>query len=64
MNYSKKPMIILFGILYSEQIRSSNAGKKEILCAAGISEKYYAELGSGMHLAEYVQLKPEYEGKF
>ncbi|MDY4587655.1 MAG: hypothetical protein SPD47_04345 [Oscillospiraceae bacterium] len=61
---NKTTMIHLFGILYKNQIEESGASLPEILKVIGFDESYKTEIRKGINLAKYVQLKPEYEGKF
>ncbi len=50
----KVVMIHLFGITYADEIRASGESKQAIARAAGISEKYYAEISKGVKLSQWV----------
>jgi hypothetical protein len=47
--------IHLFGIRYAEHITDKSL--KDLTALAGINESYATEIGKGVRLAEYVQLR-------
>ena len=57
-------MIHLFGVIYAEQIEVAGSNASEIVRAAGLPDSYKTEIRKGMNLAKYVQLRPEYQGRF
>ncbi|MEG0944650.1 MAG: hypothetical protein RSF86_13545 [Angelakisella sp.] len=61
---NKSTMIHLFGAIYYDEMRSNNIKATEVVRAAQMPESYHSEVSKGMNLAKYLQLKPEYEGKF
>ncbi|MDV6326854.1 hypothetical protein Q5L94_02215 [Idiomarina sp. Sol25] len=50
-------MIHFFGVKYAHEIKSSDASKREIVEAAGISKSYATELSKAVKLAEFVRPK-------
>ena len=60
----KTTMIHLFGVLYAEEIKQADIKPVEIVRTAKMQESYQGEIGKGMRLAQYVQLKKEYHNKF
>ena len=58
-------MILLFGILYADQLKNCGATAKQIANSAiPTTSAYGIEVGKGMKLARYVQLKEEWTGHF
>ena len=61
---NKVAMVHLFGIIYADQMNKAGIKPLEVAIAAQISESYWTEINKGKNLARYVELKPEYAGKF
>jgi hypothetical protein len=49
-------MIRLFGIKYSEELKSCTCSMSEIAKLAGIGINYHAEISKGIRLAKYVKI--------
>ncbi len=60
----KTTMILLFGIVYADDIKLADIKPIEIVRAAKMQESYQGEISKGMRLAQYVQLKHAYQNKF
>ena len=50
-------MIRLFGIKYSEELKSCDSSMSEIAELAEIGINYHAEISKGIRLAKYVNIK-------
>jgi 5-methylcytosine-specific restriction protein B len=50
-------MIRLFGIKYSEELKSCTCSMSEIAELAEIGINYHAEISKGIRLAKYVKIK-------
>ena len=54
----KVSMIHLFGIKFSEEIKACGYSTKKIAKVADINESYGTEIGKGVKLGHYVDIKP------
>lgn len=50
-------MIHLFGVKYAKQLRDLDNSYNDVAVAAGIQKDYGAEIGKGVRLARYVEVK-------
>ena len=61
----KSAMILLFGILYADQLKNCGATAEQIANSAiPTTSSYGTEIRKGMKLARYVQLKEKWASDF
>lgn len=60
----KTTMIHLFGVVYADEIKRADIKPIEIIRAAKMQESYQGEIGKGIRLSQFVQLKDMYQDKF